>query len=163
MRIALIADTHNDQTSIRQALRHLRAEGIKTVLHAGDITSTQTLRLFKGFDLWIARGNMDRDPLLNHVAHELFGPGRLRQVHRLTFDHRVVGLIHAPNGAQWAELLTTPDTCDVVVHGHTHHTRDVRMDETRIINPGALGGNHWERPKFAILDLITGDLSMITL
>ncbi len=162
MKLALIADTHNDQTSIRQALRHLRAEGIKTVLHAGDITSTQTLRLFTGFDLWIARGNMDRDPLLNHVARELFGPGRLQGVHRLTFGHHVIGLIHAPNGPQWEELLITPDACDVVVHGHTHHTRDVHMDETRIINPGALGGNRWERPTFAILDLATGDLSVIT-
>lgn len=161
MRVALIADTHNDQTSVRRALHCLRAEGITTVLHAGDITNTATLRLFKGFDVWIARGNMDRDPLLTQVAHEMFGPGRLRQVHQLTFDGHVIGLIHSPEGPRWRKLIG-PDACDIVVHGHTHHARDTNTAQTRVINPGALGGNRWERPMFAILDLATGDLSVIT-
>jgi len=160
MRIALVSDTHNDQSRIKQALVRLRQEQITTVLHAGDVTSARVLRLFKSSDVWIARGNMDHDPALDATAHELFGPQRLAAIHKLTIDGHTLALIHNGESAAGRELIRSRDY-DLVIHGHSHHPRDEVFAGTRVINPGALGSTRWRRPSFAILDLATGDLSWV--
>jgi len=160
MRIALISDTHNDQNKIKQALAKLQQEHITTVLHAGDVTSARMLRLFKAFDVWVARGNMDHDPALNATVHELFGAQRLAVIHKLTLDGHTLTLVHNGESAAGRELIQSRDY-DYVIHGHSHHPRDETLAGTRVINPGALGNTRWRRPTFAILDLATGDLSWV--
>ena len=162
MRIGLISDTHNDQQRIKLALGRLRQLGVTTLLHAGDVTSGRTLRLFKGFTIWIARGNMDSDPTLKATAHELFGPERLRAIHELTLDGHSVAVIHNGQSADGRELIRSGEH-EVVVHGHSHHKAEEVFGDTRVINPGALGNTRWRRPTFAILDLVTNDLSWIEL
>ena len=160
MRIGLISDTHNNQNQTRQALARLQQEQITTVLHAGDVTTAQTLRLFKAFDVWVSRGNMDHDPALNATALELFGPQRLAVIHKLALDGHTVALLHDGESAAARELILSGDY-DYVIRGHSHHPRDEELAGTRVINPGALGNTRWRRPTFAILDLATGDLSWV--
>jgi putative phosphoesterase len=145
---------------IKQALARLQQEQITTVLHAGDVTSARMLRLFKAFDVWLARGNMDHDPALNATAYELFGPQRLAAIHKLTLDGHTVALIHNGESTAGRELIQSRDY-DYVIHGHSHHPRDEAFAGTRVINPGALGNTRWLRPSFAILDLATGDLTWV--
>ena len=161
MRIGLVSDTHNDQNRLRRALERLRVEAITTVLHAGDVASGQTLRMFAGFDLWLARGNMDHDPLLFKISHELFGSGRYRSSHSLTLNGSTVALIHSAE-SDTARAWLASESYDYLIHGHTHRPRDERIGRTRVINPGALSlprGPH--PPGFAILDLSTGDLTCV--
>jgi len=165
MHIGLISDTHNDQQTTKAALNRFRQAHITTLLHAGDVTNVKTLRLFEGFDLWIARGNIDHDPNLLKVANELFGPGRLAKVHKLTFDGIRIALTH---GDSWQRLtaLTRDKSNNYVIHGHTHaprdeHVRTVCGVSTRIINPGAIGNPRWKCPTCAILDLTTDTLELI--
>jgi uncharacterized protein len=160
MRIGIISDTHNDQNQIKQALTRLRQEQITIVLHAGDVTSGRMLRLFEGFDLWIARGNMDHDPALSPIAHELFGSQRLAATHRLELDGHALALIHNGESSAARNLIRSRDY-DYVIHGHSHHPRDEAFTDTRVINPGALGNTRWLRPTFAILDLTTNDLTWV--
>lgn len=162
MRIALVSDTHNDQNRIKQALARLQQEQITTVLHAGDVTSARTLRLFAAFDVWVARGNMDHDPALGATVQELYGPQRLAAIHKLTLDGHTLALVHNGESAAARELIRSRDF-DYVIHGHSHHPRDEPFSGTRVINPGALGNTRWRRPSFAILDLATGDLSWVKL
>lgn len=165
MLIGLIADTHNNQQTTKAALARFRQAQIETLLHAGDVTNVKTLRLFAGFDLWIARGNIDHDPNLLTVAVELFGPGRLADVHRLTFDGVHIAMTH---GSSWQRLtaLIRDKSNTYVIHGHTHTPRDERAratdgSTTRVINPGAIGNSRWKSPTCAILDLATGALELI--
>ncbi|MCJ7549365.1 MAG: YfcE family phosphodiesterase [Anaerolineae bacterium] len=162
MRIALVSDTHNDQNKIKQALARLQQEQITTVLHAGDVTSARTLRLFKAFDVWVARGNMDHDPALDATVHELFGPQRLAAIHKLTLDGHTLALVHNGESGAGRELIQSRDY-DYVIHGHSHRPRDQAFVGTRVINPGALGNPRWRQPTVAILDLATGDLSWVKL
>ncbi len=160
MRIGLLSDTHDSHTNINRALAQLRLDGISTILHAGDVTAAHTLRLFKGFDVWIARGNMDHDTALTYAAQELFGPGRLRDRQTLDLDGVAIAMIH--NGESDAALkLVMSRSYDYVITGHSHRPMDKRIGRTRVINPGALGGTLWTRPTFAVLDLATGNLIQI--
>ncbi len=162
MRIGLVSDTHNDQSSLRRALARLRTEGITRIFHAGDVTSAVTLRLFDGFDVWVAQGNMDHDPGLMHTAFELFGPGRFRKVHTLTLEGTSIAIIHDVDAVRARQIMFSAAT-QVMVVGHTHSRRDERVESTRVINPGALANTRWDPPSFAILDLINGDLSWVEL
>ncbi|MBN1249653.1 MAG: metallophosphoesterase family protein [Anaerolineae bacterium] len=162
MRIGIIADTHNDQNLTQRALARLQQESIGTILHAGDVTSARLLQLFEGYDVWIARGNMDHDPALIPTAQALFGPGRLKAVHTLSLNGCNIAMVHNGESPSARELIKTK-AYTYLIHGHTHHIRDERMLSTRIINPGAIGNTRWRRPSFAILDLGTDDLSIIEL
>ncbi len=161
MRIGLLADTHNKLNKVASAVERLRGEGIQIVLHAGDVTGPQVLRKLRDFDLWIARGNMDRDPLLETVAEELFGHGRFKDVHTLTLEGKNIALLHGDQ-RQHFKLLVDSGSYDYVIHGHTHTFRDERQANTRIINPGALGNDSWRPGTFVILDLQTGKLERLT-
>jgi len=162
MRIGLISDTHNNRRTVKAALARFRREQIKTLLHAGDITNVATLEMFEGFDMWIARGNIDHDPNLVKVANVLFGPGRLANVHTLTFDGIHIAMTH---GSSWQRLTSAIEagTYNYVIHGHTHTPRDERIGATRVINPGALGRSRWKCATCAILDLATDALEWIEL
>ncbi len=162
MRIGLVSDTHNDRQAVGLALARLRSEGIATILHAGDVTSSSTLRLFEGFDVWIARGNMDHDTGLVTTAGELFGSGRLKQLHQLALGGVSIALAHDSSAAEIQRLISAGQT-DYVVVGHSHRRHDQKVGHTRVINPGALGNARWDRPSFAILDTGLGDLASIEL
>lgn len=161
MRIGLISDTHDNEPALRAAVTHFRQAQVQTVLHAGDVTRASTLQLLAGFDVWIARGNMDYDPHLA-LAVERFGDERLARVHELRFDGMRIAMTH---GDSWQQLetLIRATTYDYVIHGHTHVPKDETVGKTRIINPGALGHSRWRCATCAIIDLTTGDLQWIEL
>ncbi len=160
MRIGLVSDTHDSHANIIRALAQLRLDGISTILHAGDVTAAHTLRLFKSFDVWIARGNMDHDTALTHAAQQLFGPGRLRDRQTLSLDGVTIAVVH--NGqSDAARELVTSRSYDYVIVGHSHRQTEHLIGRTRVINPGALGGTLWHRPSFATLDLTTGVLTRL--
>ena len=162
MRIGIIADTHNDRNLTRRVLDRLEQEAITTLLHAGDVTSARMLHLFEGYDMWIARGNMDHDPALTPTVTALFGAGRLKEAHRLSLQGHGIALVHNGESPTARDMIKSKQYA-YLVHGHTHHIRDERVLSTRVINPGAIGNTRWRRPSFAILNLSTDDLSIIQL
>lgn len=161
MRIGLLSDTHNKLDKVKLAVDRLRSEGIEIVLHAGDITSPKVLKKLRGFDLWIASGNMDRDPALATLSAELFGPGHFEDVHTLVWAGKNIALLHGDQ-KRHLEMLVETGSYDYVIRGHTHTFRDERSADTRIINPGALGCVGWRMGTFAILDLESGKLVRLT-
>ncbi|MBN1876322.1 MAG: YfcE family phosphodiesterase [Anaerolineae bacterium] len=159
MRIGLLSDTHNHRDHVKSALSEFHNCQVTTLLHAGDVTQPVILKMLQGFDVWIARGNMDYNPDLLTVAEELFGKGRMRLVHTLTFAGVRVALTHG-------------DTLDLhkiihsgiyhyVIHGHSHIPKFEQVGETWVINPGALGNTRWRTATCAILDLVKGDLEWV--
>ena len=54
-------------------------------------------------------------------------------------------------------MSATEQKVDYLCHGHTHKTRDVRVDATRVINPGALC--HASQCTVAVLDTDTDGLT----
>jgi uncharacterized protein len=167
MRIGLISDTHDEEHILGLALAHFRQAQAQTVLHAGDVTSPFTLKLFRDFDMWIAKGNMDHDPKLALAVAEYFGAERLARIHELDFDGIHVALTHGDSWQRLEALIRAPVKGEVrrryVIHGHTHAPNDETVGPTRVINPGAIGRARWRCATCAILDLATDDLQWIEL
>ncbi len=160
MRIGLLSDTHNHLQNVERAVARFQAEGIHTLLHAGDITGPHVLRVLAGFDVWVAQGNMDRDTGLGTLAAQLFGSGRMAKAHYLTLDVQRIALLHG-DARSLLELLSRSGGYAYVIYGHTHTPRDEYVGRTRVINPGALGGSGWRPRSYAILDLKTGGLEYL--
>ena len=160
MKIGIISDTHDDVRALDQALSILEAEGIATLFHCGDLCSPQTLEALSDFDVWVARGNMDRHPELEASARKIIGNGRLAERHWLTLAGRSVLLLHGHRREELRRLISS-GVHAYVIHGHTHRRRNETVGPTRVINPGALGGVRWQQRSFCILDLVTDHIEFI--
>jgi putative phosphoesterase len=162
MRIGIISDSHDDRSNLETALGILKAEEISRVLHCGDLCGPTIVELLSEFDVWIARGNMDRHPELSQAVRETVGGDRLAESHRLTLDGHSIAMIHGHQESQLRRLISAGEQA-YVFHGHTHRRRDLCIGQTRVINPGALGGMRWQQRSFCILDLASGEATFVKL
>jgi len=158
MRIGVISDTHDDIRALKQVVGILKAEEINVLLHCGDLCTPAVIEILSSFDIWIARGNMDRHAELEPTARELIGASRFADRHRLTLDGRSVALVHGHREDELRRLINAGEHA-YVFHGHTHRKRDQRVGPTRVINPGALGGMRWQPRTFCIIDLTSDELT----
>jgi putative phosphoesterase len=155
MKIGIISDTHDNLTNLETALEILRAEGVTTILHCGDLCGLAIVRLMAEFDVWIAQGNMDRHLGLAQAVDGTLGEGRLAWLQQPTVDGYSLAMIHGDNEEVLGNLINSGRYA-YVFYGHTHRRRDRPAGRTRAINPGALGGRRWQSRSFCILDLATG-------
>lgn len=162
MKIGIIADTHDDVGNLGVALEALRAEGVATILHCGDVCEPYVIRALAGFDVWIAQGNMDRDFKLAQAVEERLGHGRFAWLQKPTLDGYRVAMLHGENEEVLGNLIASGEYA-YILYGHTHRRRDQTIGRTRVINPGALGGRQSERRSFCILDLATGETRFVEL
>ncbi|MEA3377258.1 MAG: metallophosphoesterase family protein [Chloroflexota bacterium] len=160
MRIGVISDTHDDMPNLEIALEILEGEGITMLLHCGDLSSPEIVEALSGFDVWIARGNVDHHPELEQTAAEVIGNGRLAERHRLTLEGRSAVMVHGHRRGELRSLINQGKHA-YVFHGHTHRRRDETIGPTRVINPGALGGMRWQQRSFCILDLDSDRVTFI--
>ncbi len=157
MRIAIMADTHNSFGRMKRAAEQLRADEVRVVLHAGDLTGAEALPYLEGFDLWIASGNMDESGLEEAVRAQ-FGVGRYAAFHHLHISGYSIALLHGNDTARLQQAIRS-GMYTYVIHGHTHRRRDEHIGKTRVINPGSLARPlDLNEAGYAMLDLRTGDL-----
>ncbi len=161
VKIGIISDTHDDVEHLQRALELLRREHISVVIHCGDLTGARLVPFFEGFELHLVRGNMDHAPeaiaqavrrLGHHSTYDLIYTGELEGV-------RVAALHGDDDEARKA--LQRSGLYAYVFHGHTHKRKDRLKGDTRVINPGALGGLRKETRSFCILHLDTGQARFV--
>jgi putative phosphoesterase len=167
MRIGIISDTHDSAEAVRAALAQLRRAGAELLLHCGDITTPDTVRLFTGVPTHFVFGNWDGDGFTQRTRD----PARLRRaiadvggtVHEpfghLTLAGREVGWVHGHDSALLQELKTC-DLFDFVFYGHTHLPEQHRQGRTLVANPGALFRTATKQ--CAVLDVASGALEWLT-
>jgi putative phosphoesterase len=162
MKIGIISDTHDHLGNLEKALQILKGDGVTTLLHCGDVCGPGILQALAGFDVRIARGNMDRHPALIQVAGEMLGQGGLARLHRFTLNGYAAVMLHGDDEEQLGALIASGEYA-YVFHGHTHRRSEKKIGHTHVINPGALGGTRWQQRSFCILDLKTDEARFIRL
>ena len=162
MKVGIIADTHDNLEYLVTALEMLRAEDIKMLLHCGDICSPHMIWTMADFDVWIAQGNMDRTAGLSFTVRETWGNGRFAWLQRVTLNGYPAAIIHGDNEDVLHNLIACGEYA-YVFHGHTHRRRDKTIGQTRVINPGSMGGRRPQRRSFCVLDLETDQARFVEL
>lgn len=151
MKIAIVADTHDNWPNFKKAIEWIKKEKIQLILHCGDIASQGIInsakKLFKG-EIKYVKGNAD---------HGLELPDKMK----LEFNSKKIGFTHFPD---MAKKLAQSGKFDLVFYGHTHRPWDEKVayparGNCHMVNPGELAGQ-FNKPTFAVYDTVTGNLEL---
>ena len=134
--VGLISDSHGEWFRTRQAVKLLRDYGCTTLIHLGDVETSDVFDELAGNNVSMVFGNCDFVSRLQEYAIQsdidLQHPAG-----KLSIDGVGIGFLHGDDVNQYHRFLDDPEI-DFVAHGHTHETRDEVVNNTRCINPGAL-------------------------
>ena len=133
MKIGVISDTHQKWTShLLERVNDTAFRDVGLVIHAGDLTTLDVLKAFRGKEIIAVSGNNDS----SEVRRELESK-RVIQI-----KHFKIGLIHGwgwPWGLQ-KRIATAFDGIDCLVYGHSHWAVNRRRNRVLYFNPGAFTG-----------------------
>ena len=160
-RFAAIADVHGNRWALEAVLEDIARRGVRDIVNAGDhlwgpIDPVGTADVLMSFDLPSAAGNQDRDPIEGLSARHRDWLAGLPMLRELSDD---VLMFHGTPARDDVYLLDSVRDSGVVspatkgeiierlggvrrslmVCGHTHIPRIVRVEGTLIVNPGSVG------------------------
>jgi len=133
VKVAVLADTHDNMPMIREAVRVFRERGAQAILHAGDFVAPFALKALLEADVPLIGvfGNNDGEKKgLRSLCESLYEPP-----HRFELGGRTVVLAHDILGLT-GDLI---EEADLVVYGHTHAVA-VEQGPPLRLNPGEAGG-----------------------
>ncbi len=155
MKIAIISDTHDNIPNVEKFLFWAEKNGIKEIIHCGDIASPETVELLIKLPLHLVFGNMDKSyreiisqmvrPNLTIYGDE--GKMKITVGKKLTRTAKIV-FCHLPERAR---ELAQSGKYNLVFYGHTHKPWMEDLDDCQLINPGTLGGV-FNKATFAVYD-----------
>jgi uncharacterized protein len=152
--IGILSDSHDNLNAIRKAVDFFNEKEVKAVLHAGDIISPFTVRVFKELKpkLYFVFGNNDGDKVTLKSWFEDIGATVCGEFGDLTIDGLHIALLHGTNEALVKALARSGDF-DVVIRGHTHEPGVKIIEGTPVINPGECSGVLSGKSTVAILEI----------
>lgn len=158
--VAVVSDTHDDLKNIREFLDILKNYDIKTIIHCGDMTSSETadffLTNFSG-DVHLIAGNaiINEPVVANHCQtsghcqfYSNFG--------ELTIADWHLAFCHFP---ELAKNLVASGDYNFVFYGHTHKPWLEQKAGIFMVNPGTLKGD-LRQASFALWDSSTGKIEL---
>jgi len=158
MRIGILSDTHDHVPLTRQAVRLLLRHGAEALVHCGDLTGPEIVRVCAVLPCVFAFGNHDADnvPKLELAITEAkatcIGWGGVVEM-----GGKRIAITHGHSGMR--ELLA--QNPDYLMHGHSHIAADCLVGRVRRICPGAL--TRTAAVSVALLDTDTGDVRFLSL
>ena len=99
--IGIISDSHDNLGAIRKAVEFFNDNEVKAVLHAGDLVSPFTARVFEKMKskLYVVFGNNDGDKVMLTKSFEDIGATVCGDFGELTVDSLRIALLHGTNEA----------------------------------------------------------------
>ena len=149
MVLGLVSDTHGlVRPEIFSAL-----EGVKLILHAGDVGGSSVLTELSAIaPVRAVYGNTDSPGAPNLEARLWV------EIEDLTIH---VSHGHEVSGSPTPEKLLSRYTADVIVYGHTHKPLIERLGRRLVVNPGAAGPRRFNlRPSVAKMTVQNGQASV---
>lgn len=152
--IGIVSDSHDNMNAIWKAVEFFNKNGVKTVLHAGDIISPFTARAFKELNskFYFVFGNNDGDKLMLTKQFEEIGAISCGNFGDLTIDSLHIALLHGTDEALVKALARSGDF-DVVIRGHSHDPGVKNIEGTLVVNPGECAGVLTGRSTVATLEI----------
>ncbi len=154
--IAVVSDSHDNLEAVNSFISKVRGR-VEAIIHAGDIVSPFTLKLFKGFKFYAVYGNNDGEKLLLKKTAEDSGLILEEAPLFLNINGREIAVVHGASTPEkterLVEALARSGLFNLVVYGHTHRVDVRKVGETLVVNPGTLSGYLAPARTFALVDL----------
>ena len=140
MLIGVVSDTHNNLKNIEEIISLFNGESVELVIHTGDITNANSLKLFQKLNAKLigVYGNNDRNELGLHEvvtrnSFEFQNPPKLIRLH-----NRNIAIFHEPDEIE--QYLSETKGINIVMNGHTHRYREEIFNKILYFNPGESAG-----------------------
>jgi putative phosphoesterase len=157
MKLGIISDTHDQIERTERSICLLRDAKAEVLVHCGDITGTEIVRICSAFPCHYVLGNNDSDisGLTKSIAEA--GGWCLMWGGEVVLADRRIAVTHGHRPSELKNLIAAKP--DYLLTGHSHIAMDQQVNSTRRINPGALHrANHFS---VALLDLNTDELDFL--
>ena len=141
MDVGVVSDTHNNLKNIESIINIFNKEEVSLVIHTGDISKADTLRLFSDLNCPMAGvfGNNDRfEEGLKEVCYE-YNFNFQEPPLSLTLEHKKVAVFHEPELID--DYIKDNEDTDIVLHGHTHRYKEETVEDIIYFNPGESAGS----------------------
>lgn len=162
MKIAIISDSHDNIANMEKALQWINKEGIKTIIHCGDLCAPSILRevIIPNFcgEIHLVHGNVGDAEALEKIAKNFKNvhiynwhysiharrmikkQGTIMGCGEIELNGIKIAFTHTPNNAK---TLAQTGKYDYVFYGHTHKpwieqipiTNKQTPNKSQIINP----------------------------
>jgi len=164
LKIGLLSDTHNHKTNLKKALDIFQGEDIKRLFHCGDLTKPSMVKFFRDFQVVYVFGNVDDSR--EEIAAEWKGLDKgnwCGERYTEQLEECQIVMTHGNVEGEISSLILSGHY-KYIFHGHTHHKRDERVGNVRVINPGTTGKPlHGDGCSVCILDITSGEVQFFCL
>lgn len=150
MKIAIMADLHDNAEYLRIFLNYCKKEKVETILCVGDITTQEVLvHIDKNIDcpMYYIAGNAEIFTDKEAKEQKLKNITYLGRTGIIELANKKIGLCHEP---EFIEKLLK-EKPNIIFHGHTHKPWLEKKNNSLIVNPGTLGGFSYQST-FAVWD-----------
>lgn len=140
MLVGVVSDTHNNIKNIKKIIFLFNEKQVDLVIHTGDISKAETLRVFSELDAPLVGvfGNNDRiEEGLEEVCIE-YDFNFQEPPLSINLQGKKIVVFHEPDLIE--DYLKEHQDIDLILHGHTHRYREERIDKTIYFNPGESAG-----------------------
>ncbi len=158
MKIGIISDTHDRMEAIKWFVDEFKKQGVKIVLHAGDIISPFAAKPFADFNFTAVFGNNCGEKLFLRDTIEEFG-GKIKQGPiELEINGKKFALMHEPYALN---PFAKSGLFDYVIYGHTHEVVKRKEGNTMVLNPGEACGYLTGKATALVLDTERGTVLLL--
>jgi len=152
MKIAVLADLHDNLTTWGLISQQLKKLKIETIIFCGDLCSADVLEIIakdvKG-PIYLIDGNVADQEENKATAARLANVTHFVDLGEIELDSNKIAFVHQP--VKVRELVKSRKY-DYVFFGHTHQQSQDKSGRTTVVNPGTAGGM-FQYPSYAIIDL----------
>jgi len=149
-KLGVISDTHGFLDETIRAIQLFRDHSVQTVIHCGDIGSSEVVRVFQGLETHFVFGNVDGENEVLRSAAEETGNYFYGWFGSIERSGRRIAFMHGHQSPQFEQELASGNW-DLLCYGHTHVASFQRHGSTLLLNPGAF--KQVPRPTIAIVTL----------
>ena len=137
VKIGIISDTHNNIKLSEKAVEIFKNYDVELVIHAGDISSSEIINLFKGLKCKFVLGNTDCEIDKINEKSQSMGFGTVEHLCDFLLNGKRFLVLHGHDAKVVKDAIVSEDY-DYIIKGHTHYYEDYISNKSRIINPGSL-------------------------
>ncbi|MBU1037158.1 metallophosphatase family protein [Patescibacteria group bacterium] len=160
MKIAIISDIHDNVPNLEKALNWLKQNKIEQLIFCGDLCAPSILAkvLAPNFSgpIHMVFGNVEDRNLLPKMVASFPQVQHYGDQGEIELENKKIAFVHFPKQAR---RLAESQKYDLVFYGHDHKPWEEKIKQTRLVNPGTLGGL-FSLATFAVYDTVSDNLEL---
>ena len=153
MLVGVVSDTHNNLKNVESIINIFNKEDVNLVIHTGDISKAETLRLFSNLNCPMAGvfGNNDRfEEGLKEVCDE-YNFNFQNPPFSMILEGKKIAVFHEPELID--HYIKEHEDVQLIIHGHTHRYKEETLNDIIFFNPGESAGSMKGKNALGIINL----------